>query len=471
METQDYLARDFEAIKKQLVDYANQNIAGWTDFNESEQGMILVELYSLIGDSLHRYIDRQVDELDIDIITQRRNMISLMKLIGYSIPGATPATCDVEFSLEDGSLANNDISIPKGFKVFTKDFQNPITYEVMENDLIPAGQNKITITMRQGETETEYYSFDGTADQSINLDLSPVIENDIEVLIDNEEWTAVEQLLDSTDQDRHYKIEISETDEAKLIFGNGVAGITPNGSGVITYRIGGGVAGQVGSNTLIVPESPQMMDQAGYPVAIATNNPTSSAGGKDKESINEARSNGPAALRANSRTVGPDDFNNHTMEVDGVVRARALFKKDDDTIPQNVAEIQIIPEGGGLITTALKDAVKDYLYNTKPVPTTMVVDPIDAVFKTVDVTTAVVAEVGYDQTDVATRTQTAITEFLSDYTAKHADKSYVLDWNITLYPDDFAIKVEGCRSISVSAPTAAVTFTNEMPKPGTITVN
>lgn len=468
----NYQARDFEGIKQSLIEYARQNFPDWTDLNESEQGMILVELYAYMADGLHYYIDRQTDEFDIGKTTQRKNMLGLMKLISYRMRGATAATAQVAISTADGVNAVEDVPIPQGFKIYTKDPRSSIVYEVLAAGLkIAKGTNSVTITVTEGETIEEYRTFTGTADQVLQLERTPYLQGSVTV-INNEQWDEVEGLLDSESIDRHFFVEIQEDDSALLRFGDGVAGAVPSGSGEISYRIGGGIAGQVGPNTLTVPESPQLLNIYGVPVSILCNNPASSAGGEDKESIEQARIKGPNAIKANTRTVGGPDFNNHSAEVDGVLRAFARFRKDDLTIPQNIAKIQILPVGGGNPTQTVKDAVEEYLYNEKPVPSTMVVEPINPKYYAVNVTATVIAKPGYTAEDVKTRTAAAITAYLSDYEATNIDGSYILNWGITIYPDDLAIKVEGCRSITLTVPAAPVVVpADQIPKPGTIGVS
>lgn len=527
-----YLARDFSAIKEVLIEYALQNFPEWTDLNESEQGMILIELYALVGDVLHRYIDRQADEFDVTKVSQRRNMMSLMKLISYRMAGAKAATATVDIETEDGTPVNNDVPVPYAFKIYTKDIRNPIVYEVLEqNARILKGQSKITLEVTQGETQDQYANFDGTAEQSLKLEMSPYIEGSVILEVGDETWEEVDNLLDSTSSDAHFYVETNENDEVTIRFGDGVAGRAPNGQAYITYRTGGGPDGMVGPNTLTLPESPQLMDVYGNPVSIKTNNAESSIGGDAKESIDEARVKGPNSLKANERTVGPEDFRNHPLEVPGVARALARFKKDvkewtastsinegviirpstenghyykalnagttgttepswptttDGTVMdnditweehgpsvlQNIARIHIVPDGGGLPQQALKDDVEDHLTNVKPAPTTMVIEPVDPLYVPIDVTATVVPKPGYTQADVATRTQTAIEEWLNDYTALNEDGKENLRWGMTVYPDDLAIKVEGCRSISITAPANPIKCAgDEIPSPGTVTVS
>lgn len=472
----NYQARDFQSIKESLIEYARQNFPGWTDFNESEQGLILIELYALVGDSLHYYIDRQIDEWDIDRVTQRTNAQALLSLIGYKMAGATAATAEVVFTIP--APATKPVPIPKGFKIYTRDVRNPIVYEVLEEGKrIESGQTSVTVTATQGETYEQFATFNGSADQQVTLEVAPYLEGSAKMTIGTEEWTEVENLLDSRSTDRHFYVEIDEKERAVLRFGDGIAGAAPNGTARITYRVGGGSAGRVGPNTLIVPESPQLLDLDGVPVTISVTNPSGSVGGEDKEPISVARVRGPYSLKSNNRTVAAPDFENHAMEVEGVSRALCRYNRIDPSIPENVIRLYIVPTGGGTASAELLQAVRDYIENEKPAPLTMVVDPQPAKYKTIDVTAEIVVSPGYDAATVKAAAQEAIQQWLSDYAAKYTGPDgqeltdYVLDFGMTVYPDDLAIKVPGCRSIKITSPSEPVVCAaDEIPAPGTITV-
>ncbi|HRT96263.1 MAG TPA: baseplate J protein, partial [Planctomycetota bacterium] len=55
----NYTNKDYEAIRQELVQRIPTITDRWTDFNESDLGMVLLELFCGLGDMLLFYLDNQ----------------------------------------------------------------------------------------------------------------------------------------------------------------------------------------------------------------------------------------------------------------------------------------------------------------------------------------------------------------------------------------------------------------------------
>jgi hypothetical protein len=101
-----------------------------------------------------------------------------------------------------------------------------------------------------------------------------------------EQTTLLTALADS----QVFKVEINETGQATVVFGDDVFGQSPSETATITaiYRIGGGQNGNVGADTLTVahPDVPA-------PWLVSVTNPLPATGGRDLESADHARRFGP----------------------------------------------------------------------------------------------------------------------------------------------------------------------------------
>jgi hypothetical protein len=53
----DYSSRDYSTIKSDLLARASRIAPEWTDRDPSDFGMVLVDLWSQMGDVLHYYVD------------------------------------------------------------------------------------------------------------------------------------------------------------------------------------------------------------------------------------------------------------------------------------------------------------------------------------------------------------------------------------------------------------------------------
>ena len=113
---------------------------------------------------------------------------------------------------------------------------------------------------------------------------------------DGESWTARPDLLGSGSDDRDFVAEVDNLGRAHLRFGDDELGRGPSvGAGFTArYRVGGGVAGNVGADAISV----LVLDNISVGgVTITPRNPLPARGGIEPEPIEEARLFAPAAFR------------------------------------------------------------------------------------------------------------------------------------------------------------------------------
>jgi len=85
--------RDFETIKKSLVEYAKVYYPDtYRDFNDASFGALMMDLVAYVGDILSFYVDYSSNESFLDSAIERRNVIRLAKQLGYKYPAAPSST-------------------------------------------------------------------------------------------------------------------------------------------------------------------------------------------------------------------------------------------------------------------------------------------------------------------------------------------------------------------------------------------
>ena len=97
----NYLARDFESFRAELLQYAQAYFPDKIqDFSESSVGGMMIDLVAYMGDVTSFYLDHQFNELRLDTAVERGNVERLIRLAGVKIKGASPAFCDVSFTFK-----------------------------------------------------------------------------------------------------------------------------------------------------------------------------------------------------------------------------------------------------------------------------------------------------------------------------------------------------------------------------------
>jgi len=135
-----------------------------------------------------------------------------------------------------------------------------------------------------------------------------------------ETWTARRDLLDSNATDRHFVAEVEVDGAATIRFGDDQLGERPEPGTAFTatYRIGNGVAGNVGAEVLahILTDLP----------VTTVRNPLPAQGGVEPESIDDVRQRAPSAFRTQERAVTAADYAAVTERHAEVQRAAATFR-------------------------------------------------------------------------------------------------------------------------------------------------
>jgi hypothetical protein len=134
------------------------------------------------------------------------------------------------------------------------------------------------------------------------------------------EWLPRRDLLSSKPDDPHFVVEIESDGTAQLRFGDGKLGQSPEPGTIFTarYRVGNGVAGNLGADSLFHLS-------ANLPGATIRN-PLPAWGGQDPESLEDVRQRAPSAFRTQERAVTAADYAEVTQRDPGIQRAAATFR-------------------------------------------------------------------------------------------------------------------------------------------------
>lgn len=161
---------------------------------------------------------------------------------------------------------------------------------------------------------------DGNPDQVIELGHTAIDAESFELEVQTESgferWTRVEHLAGAS---RSAKVFTLDPEAGIVRFGDGVRGYRPPAQRRIraTYRHGGGVAGNVGPNTITGLAS-------GDPSYAPVRQELSLRGGMDGESVASAERRIGAFLRHRDRAVTADDFRALALEAPNVARAEVV---------------------------------------------------------------------------------------------------------------------------------------------------
>lgn len=172
----------------------------------------------------------------------------------------------------------------------------------------------------------------------------------VQLTINGLPWTERESLLDSTSDSPDFVVDTDNDGQGVIRVGDGELGkpMPPNPTLVASYRIGNGIAGNVGADVLTqFPATPAGVD--------FVRNPLPATGGIDPEPIVDVQRDAPEEFKAiQYRAVTAADYANAAAKIPGVSAAVAFFRWTGSWLTVFVA---VDPVGREDLPLALQQAV------------------------------------------------------------------------------------------------------------------
>jgi hypothetical protein len=196
-----------------------------------------------------------------------------------------------------------------------------------------------------------------TARPAISLRELPADERDDgqpDSFASEEVWMSRGDLLESGPFAQDFVVETENDGSIYLRFGNNQQGARPAPGSVfdVTYRVGNGIYGNVGPNTI----RRVVLNDAGFINDLR--NPLEASGGTDPESLDEVRLNAPQAFDTQERTVIPDDYTTIAKRFPGVQNATTRIQW---TGSWQTAFVHAQREDGRPLDADYRDALLDFM--------------------------------------------------------------------------------------------------------------
>lgn len=272
--------RDYQSIFTDLVNTIPSLTEQWNTNDESDPGIVLVKLMSMLGDMLSYNTDKAYLEAFPDTVTQRKNAYQIFRLMGYKMKWYRSAKCDCYFT----NNSQNIVTIPRFTKILSadrtvcytnpydhleivggidgsKDPRNhtqlvegiPVTPDLLLSTITANSTNNIILNSNEKWHSIYKYNVDKDiiVDSRIYFDYNNVDQDHI-ILIDDqgEEWTLVENInLSASSGSKIFEFSVDEFDKPyiKLIDYWENLGIN---NFKLFYIISSGSKGQITSNVL-----------------------------------------------------------------------------------------------------------------------------------------------------------------------------------------------------------------------------
>lgn len=363
----NYVDRDFYTWRTRVFTEIRSVYPEWTDDQVANFGNILVELVCFGGDMLDYYLNNQARETRITTAELRENMIALVSVFGYAPRGQTAARTIQTFTLSAPAAAA--VVIPAETPIYTREITSPISYRLLADVVIPAGQTTAEGVAENSVRQEIVAAPGGLPGFTVTLPAIPYLAGTLSVSDVDGAWEVRDSLLGSSPIDRHCALTVDENERATVTFGDALFGAVPQNQLTIVYRTGGGKAGRVEAGALVVLKQ-SFTDAFGNPVQVATTNAERSTPAEDRESVERIRYNAPRMVRVQNRAVSREDYEISAEQVAGVARALHVTRNEIPAIEENRGVLYIVPSDGGEAPEALLDQVRARFAPDGPTPST-----------------------------------------------------------------------------------------------------
>lgn len=321
----DYSSRDYSTIKADLLARASRIAPEWTDRDPSDFGMVLVDLWSQMGDVLHYYVDRAAGESFLNSATQRESVLAYANLYDYDPASRTSARATV--TLRNTGLES--VTLPRYTRLIAR--YDDVTYQCYLIDPVTIGSDSTatgslaqgTIVVSPAETLTN--SSTGGDAQRYRLSNRDVVKESVVVTVYEDgvnptEYRRVNRLSDARVNDRVFILRTTADGYIEVVFGTTVRGFVPPSNSLITavYAYSRGSLGNIPANKVTAFRDSN-------PANVTIESSSAFTGGRDDESISAMRSSIPSIISAQNRAVTLNDYVNLALSVDGIEKAAVAY--------------------------------------------------------------------------------------------------------------------------------------------------
>ncbi len=356
--------RSFEQLRAEAIKRLQVACPGWTDLSASDPGIALVEVFAYLTEVMLYRLNR----------VPEKQYNAFLRLIGAIQQPPAAATVGLEFTRSGPGAA--DIAVPQGTRATAP---GGLTFATTAPATLRKGQDAVECPAFHGEQIEGEVAGRGTGAPGLEVTVRrpPIVApmtDGLELIVaveaSREEipagaraiefegktfrvWQEVDSFGRGDPNDCVYTadrlhgvirfppaMQISDAAGVLAMQGAALAAVPGIGREIrVSYRIGGGAAGNVAASTVT-----SLQDRI---AGLKVSNPRPATGGRDAESLENAMLRGPIDFHRLHRAVTARDFEAVATQAGGVSRAKALTKREYwSYAPPGVVEILLVPAPG-----------------------------------------------------------------------------------------------------------------------------
>jgi hypothetical protein len=465
----DFTATDFATLRQSLIDYVKAVYPNdYNNFEESDLGMMFIELVSYMGSIMSYKSDMLAHESFIKTAKDRTNVRKLLELIGIRLRGPVGGAGAARVTAETAGLDHTVQPQNRVVTVTSPEDNQPVSYTLytVTNGMIDDPNANSTISLLQSDADsptvwTNLALLEGSFAREegpfneidnvkeIALAEGPVIEGSVQVFIQSEDtatsgaYVEVESLYaaSSTDQ-KIFSVKYDDEYRARVIFGDGTNGVIPPNTSeyVVTYRVGGGVRGNV----------PRSYINTSFRTNIETvtlENIQAITGGAEAETVDKAKKYGPLTFRTQDRLVSLDDYKSFASRFVGPTgtSAKAVASVRKSYSSANIVDLFVLEKASTTqlqkASLSFKNALLEAIEGKKMLTDEIVL--VDGLIRTLDlvITISVSDKFKPKEGEIIRRSATEVQNFFNVDNREFGERLLLADINRAVFDNVDEVKV------------------------------
>lgn len=253
-----YTNRDIVSIRKELINTIPKLTDKWTDFNESDLGITLIELMAGVQDMQNFYLDTQAFETYLDTAVQDKNVRALLRSMNYRIPLAKSSECKVRIVFVNND--NREITVPK-YTSFTSSINSSVVNFVAKETITKSGSfDYIDIPVMEGIARTVSWSkddlksnknVDGDVSRRIYLGYKNVSDGSVEIVQHGNIWKECDDALLKYEGGRWYSVHVDSDGQVYVLMSVNFLQLVEEGESLdINFVTTNGINGIIDMDTI-----------------------------------------------------------------------------------------------------------------------------------------------------------------------------------------------------------------------------
>ena len=331
----NFAASDFNSLRQNLISYVKANFPlDYNNFESSDFGVLLLEMMAAVGHIQSNKSDYLANENYIGTARSRDSVKRLLELIGVRMKGPISAAANASITYSVGSASSMRVDVADRVTIInspedggtlsytlykvnsngTVDLTTPTSDLVFDVSSVGGTVAVTDAVLLEGALVQETGTFISPESiQSISLGQAPYVERSAQVFLTGNALTEgvyteeANIYFASGGTDKIFQVTTDPLFKASILFGDNTTGQSPSigDQYTVTYRVGGGTRGNIDESSI---NAPITVTSNGVEQQATLENSSLATGGRDAESIAQAKRYAPLVFRSQDRLVTLPDF-------------------------------------------------------------------------------------------------------------------------------------------------------------------